>query len=97
MNVLTPVISRIIAGLVGTLAAYLETKYQVVIAPDTKQALVAGGIGTFGIVYPLVHRILDRWLNPGDAASSHLGAVEKAQAETLKTAPVTPIDPNYPR
>lgn len=86
---LRPFLSRIIAGLVGTLAAYLETKFQIIVNPDTKAALVSGALGVFSIIYPITHRLLDKKINPGDAASSHLAVAEKVQVAEMKST-------NYP-
>ena len=81
---LRPFLSRVIAGLVAAGAAYVETKFQVVINPDTKAALVGGAMAAYGVVYPIVHRSLDKSWNPGDAASTHQAVAEKAEVTAIK-------------
>lgn len=81
---LRPYLARLVAGWVATLAVYLETRYQIILDPNTKAALVTGAVGIFGTVYPIVHRLIDKIVNPGDAASSHLASAEKAQVTAMK-------------
>lgn len=82
MGTLMPLISRLAAALVGSIAAWLAGKYGIVLDEETTTSLVAGMVGIFGIVYAVVHRLIDRKLNPGDAAASSIAKAEKAQAES---------------
>jgi hypothetical protein len=56
---------------------------------------LATSLGTFLAlaVFGIVHRLLDKKLNPGDAASSHMAVVEKEQTAAIKSGVVPP---NYP-
>lgn len=80
---LRPLVSRVIgAGVAGT-AACLESRYGVHVDPATQLgitgAIVAG-------VYGITHRILDRHVNPGDAATSNLAADSVTQNRLSKRA-----------
>lgn len=90
---LRPYASRVIAAWIASGAAYLETKYGIVLDPDTKANLVVGAIAVFGTIYPIVHRLIDKKLNPGDAASAHQAVAEKIEVAERKDAAKTP---NYP-
>jgi hypothetical protein len=94
-----PLFSRVVAGLIGSFAAYLETKYGIILDPDTKANLVVGALATFGVIYPIIHRLIDGVgkVNPGDAASKRIAVVEKAEAKELKQASVdATASTNYP-
>ncbi len=81
---LRPYASRVIAAWVASLAAYVETKYGIVLDPDTKANLAVGAIAVYGTIYPIVHRLLDKKWNPGDAASAHQAVAEKAEVKEMK-------------
>lgn len=83
---LRPYASRVIAAWVGAGAAYLETRYGVILDPNTKANLVIGGLAVYGTIYPIVHRVLDKKWNPGDAASTHQIVAEKAEVAGIKAA-----------
>ena len=94
---LRPFLSRVIAGLVASGAAYLQTKYGIVLDPDTKANLVVGALATFSVLYPIGHRLIDKKINPGDAASKHMAVVEKGQVEAAKQIEKdAKASPNYP-
>lgn len=98
-DILRPVFSRVIAGAVASLAAYLQTKYEVVIDPDTKANLVVGALATFSVIYPIGHRLIDGLgkVNPGDAASKTLAVIEKDQQKVAtETADRINARTNYP-
>lgn len=95
-NLLETYGSRVVAGLVASAAAYAETRFQIVIAPDTKASMVGGALATYGTIYPIIHRTLSKRWNPGDAASSHIATVEKVEAKQLKRNTEEARVPNYP-
>lgn len=87
LNTLRPFISRLISPLITAALAFLAlkginlgddaavhlTEYAVVV-------LIAG----MQLLNGALHKGIDKKVNPGDAASSHLAAVEKVAAEGLK-------------
>lgn len=81
---LRPYASRVIAAWVGAGAAYVETRFGVILDPDTKANLVVGAVAVYGTVYPIIHRLLDKKWNPGDAASTHQAVAEKAEVAAIK-------------
>lgn len=87
MNVLTPYISRIIAAIIGWVLLQLGARYGIIVGTATQAQLVevvSNAVLGFLLIYVGSHKTLDKWLNPGDAASSHVGAVEKVEAAELK-------------
>jgi hypothetical protein len=87
MNVLTPYISRIVAALVGWALLQLGARYGVIVSSETQAQIVeviSNAVLGFTMIYLGAHKTLDKWINPGDAASSHLGASEKIVARNLK-------------
>lgn len=81
---LRPYVSRFIAALVASMSGWLTQKAGIGIDADTQAAFVQIGVFVMLLIYGLVHRLLDRWLNPGDAASSHLAKVEAVETARLK-------------
>lgn len=87
LSMLRPFLSRIISPFIASVVALLAlkgidlgqdatghlTEYAVVI-------LIAG----MQLLNGPIHKLIDKKVNPGDAASSHLAVVEKKQAEGLK-------------
>ena len=88
-NTLRPFLSRIIASLVTVLITWLLSK-GIDLGADAQGHLTEAGtalaIGGFTLIYGLIHRSIDKKVNPGDAASSHLAAVEKDQSAAIKSA-----------
>ena len=85
---LRPFLSRIIAPLVTALLTYLAVHFGLNFGEDaaghiTETAVIAV-IAGMQIVYGLVHRVVDKKVNPGDTASSHLAVEAKAAAEEAK-------------
>lgn len=90
MDSLRPFLSRLLSPFVAAFAGYLAIHFGVNLDTDNQvvlvKALVEWIIPLMVAVNALVHRALDKWLNPGDAASSHVAKQEAAQASALKTA-----------
>lgn len=88
LNFLRPIVSRIIGSLVAAVALYLSSKLGIVLDDNAQEQIIAGGVAValalFQIVYAIAHRVIDKRVNPGDAASSHLAVAEKSETATLK-------------
>lgn len=83
---------RVIAGrIIGALAAgfvgWILAKLGIELAPEDRNAVadsvVAAGMTIVLIAYSLVHKIVDRKVNPGDTASGRLAEMAKVQREHL--------------
>ena len=69
---LKPYLSRIIATIIGSFFAWLTAKNINVDADTQQQAMAAiTGVATviFGVLYAVFHKIVDKWINPGDSAA----------------------------
>jgi hypothetical protein len=81
-------LSRIIGGLVATFAAWLSTKWGIVIDADTQAQLITAiqvqFFVVFSIFYPIIHKWISSKINPGDAASGRRAAKEKAEVEVIR-------------
>lgn len=86
MDFLRPFASRILASLIAAIAAYLAQRWGITLDADTQAGLLSVTLGIFGVVYGLVHRVLDKSVNPGDAASSHMAVQEKIETAEIKRA-----------
>lgn len=76
MTFLRPFIARIIAGLIGTLAGWLSTRWNIVLDADTQAQLVTAVtvqfFVVFSVLYPAIHKWINSKINPEDAASKAL-------------------------
>lgn len=83
-----PILSRVLASWIAAIAIWLAAHYNVVLDETAQQQLAAGFLAMlFAIgqtVYAVVHRVADKKLNPGDAASNHLADKESTEAAVLK-------------
>lgn len=84
LNYLRPLVSRFLGTWIAALVTYLQFHYNITLDADTQAGLLSVGLGTFTTVYFIVHRMVDRFINKGDAASSTLAKVENRQVATLK-------------
>ena len=84
MTLLRPLLSRIFAAWIAALVVYLQIKFGITLDAETQTALLTVMLGSFATIYGIAHKILDRYLNPGDAASSHLAVKEKAEVQEMK-------------
>lgn len=88
MNDITPYVSRIISPIIASLLAWLTIKTGAAFSQDTASKLTEGAILLLipftQILNGVIHKAIDKYINPGDSASSHLGAVEKVETATLK-------------
>lgn len=87
-NSLRPFLSRVIAAAIAGLCTWLASHWAVDIDQDTRaqlvDAIVAFLIPVFTVIYAVLHRIFDKWINPADAAGSHLAALGVERARDLK-------------
>jgi uncharacterized membrane protein (DUF441 family) len=84
MDALRPFFSRIAAALVALAVTWLAAK-GIDLDQDTQsnlRQLVETTI--YVIVYAISHRAIDKRVNPGDAAGSHLAVAEKHESAVLK-------------
>jgi ATP/ADP translocase len=88
MDFLRPFLSRIISALVAGVATFALAHWQVNIPDETQHqfadSLTALLMPFFAIINSVVHKVLDKWINPGDSASKHLAVVEKRESKELK-------------
>jgi uncharacterized membrane protein (DUF441 family) len=88
MDALRPFFSRIAAALVALLITWLTAK-GINLDQDTQsnlRQLIETTI--YIIVYAISHRVIDKRVNPGDAAGSHLAVSEKQESAVLKARDV---------
>lgn len=81
LDSLRPYVSRVIGGLVAAGAALLSTKTGITLTPEQQQAITVGAAtAAFGVT----HKIVDKFVNPGDTASTHLAVQSATDADSLK-------------
>lgn len=82
-----PFLARAVAILVAWLAGHFAIKFGVTISTEA-QAQLANEIVNIVVillgVYAASHRILSKWSNPGDAASTNIAVAETTEAARLK-------------
>lgn len=87
-NFVRPMLSRVIGAWVAALAVWLTAKFGVAVDDSQQEQVIAGALAvTFALgqtVYAIVHRLVDKRVNPGDAASGHLATVEAKETAKLK-------------
>jgi hypothetical protein len=94
IDTLRPFASRIIASIVAAFASYLLVHFGVTLDAATQDGLRAVTLGLFGVVYSVVHKLLDKTANPSDAASSHIAAtLTTAMVAGEASAPVVVTPP----
>lgn len=80
--------ARILAAWIAALASYLLAKYGVTIDANDQASIVTHLLGVaipvFMTIYAIVHKVLNKKMNPGDAASVHLADKESGEAAQLK-------------
>lgn len=88
LDAIRPFLARIVASLIVALAGWLTTHWGVdftgLDSKELAENLVEWMLPLLLVVYSLVHRVLNKWINPGDAASGHLAGVEKLETKNLK-------------
>lgn len=94
IDFLRPFISRIIAPIVASIVAWLAVRYGIVVDPGYATTKVLEAVITvFGLLAPLsgiIKQIIDRKVNPGNAAHPKLAAIEKQEASNPLVQPGLP-------
>lgn len=89
IDILRPFLSRVIGALVAAFAAWLAAK-GFDFDKDTQQQMVENLVGIilplFGVIWAVVHKLIDKKVNPGDAASSQLIEEHHIENAQLKAA-----------
>ena len=97
IDFIRPYLSRIIAGGVTALTAFLASKLGVVLSPDDQATLTQGGvvllIALTQPLYGLVHKFLDRWINPTDAADPVVAEAGVRSTRALRRGMERPLPP----
>lgn len=86
-DILRPVAARLAGIVVGALAAWLATKFGLMLSEQSKQALANGIIELIAIflgAYALTHKAVSVKTNPADAATPTLADHGKVEQERLK-------------
>lgn len=67
------IIARIAAAVIAVLLTFLAGTLGVEVSPETTATLTEGvtliGLGLWGIVYAVFHKLLNRRINPSDSAA----------------------------
>lgn len=68
-------IARVAAAIVAVLVTFLAGKFGVEVSEDARATLTEGvtliGLGVWGISYGVLHKLMNRKLNPADTAKSN--------------------------
>jgi hypothetical protein len=86
-KILTTLGPRILGGVASMIAGwvFVHTKGAITVDPD-KVVEIGNKVveigGTMIGSYALTHRVVSRWLNPGDAAKARLADAEKTAVDT---------------
>ena len=87
MNTLSPFLGRLVAIFLGWVFGHLADRYHIFVSTEQQAQLadmIVNVIAGFLTVYAVSHKWLNKFINPGDAASSHVAAAEKNEATVLK-------------
>ena len=90
-DALRPYLARLISAAVAAGLAAIATKMGID-ATSSDQVALAGSLGTFLtlVIYSVLHKLLDKKINPADAASSHLAAAGVTTSANLKASQADP-------
>lgn len=87
MDALRPYISRILAPIITAFIMWLLNK-GIDLGPDAAAHLTEYGtvglLAVFALLNGVIHKTIDKRLNPGDAASSHIAHEERKESTVLK-------------
>lgn len=77
LDLLKPFISRIVAGIVASFLAFLTAK-NINVDGDTAQQAIAAitglALAVFSAIYAVIHKLIDKHVNPADAAANSVVA-----------------------
>ena len=87
LDALRPFIARLVGTFIAAISGWLVAK-GVEIDQETQAQLVNSLTlllwPLMTVVYAVVHKVVSKWTNPGDAASSHLAVAEKIETQNIK-------------
>lgn len=87
MNAISPFLGRLVAIFLAWVCGHLADRYHIFVSTEQQAQLadmIVNVIAGFLTVYAVSHKWMNKFINPGDAASSHLAAEEKTQTSVLK-------------
>jgi putative flippase GtrA len=88
-TVLKPFIAGVISWIIGGLVAYLASK-GISVDKDSQQQIIEYTVGLViplgGVVAAITHKIVAKYTNPGDAATTQLVEEHHIENEQLKAA-----------
>lgn len=87
IDMLRPFLSRVIGTVVGALVAWLAAKGINIDAKTQQQvieALITIIIPVYSIAREIVHRLIDKRINPADAASTRIAQASIRTVATMK-------------
>lgn len=89
LNAFKPFIAGVVGWVVGGMVAFLTAK-GIDVDKDSQQQIIEYLVGLViplgGIVAAIVHKLVAKWTNPGDAATSQLTEEHHHENEQLKAA-----------
>lgn len=75
-TILRVLLGRLIGAAVAGLATFLMSKWGIMLDPDTQAQVTEQGViflmVIFTAIYSIVHKVVNKKLNPGDTASATL-------------------------
>lgn len=85
LDSLRPYIARILAAAIAAGIGALATKLGID-ATSVDQTALATSVGSFLtlVIYAVVHKLIDKKVNPADSASTHLAVQGKATVSAMK-------------
>lgn len=85
INALRPFFARFAASIVAGLAVWLGSTFGIELSNEDTEAISAAAITVMFVVYSIVHKLVSKWTNPGDAAAPKLIKKEVAETERLNS------------
>lgn len=83
-------LARILAAWIAGLAGWLMVKFGIAITPEDQANFVTHLVGivipAMTTIYAIIHKMVSKKLNPGDAASSHLAEREASETAAIKAS-----------
>src|SRR5687768_7037823 len=76
-----PFVSKILGPILGAFFTWIATRYGIIIDEDTQTEIIFGVAAAFSGIIAVV---INKFINPGNAASAPLAAMEKDQLKVMK-------------
>lgn len=81
------IVGRAAAAIVAAIVTWIASVFGIEVTAETAatwtDALTVLGIGFWGVAYAVIHKLLDRHINPADAAAPEAVEAGKAVARRL--------------